>query len=86
MQWPKKPATCRRQTVDNKEFLSNSVNSLLVLIYLTVIQDTDIKSKRMDIITNACIPVCVRICTQEKFRNICYQTSLYLCLTKSMRF
>jgi len=72
MQWPKKPATCRRQAVDNKEFLCNSVNSFLVLIYLTVIKDTDIRSKKNGYIY-VCMYTCMcaYVCTQDRFRNIC---------------
>lgn len=82
MQWPRKPATCRRRTVDNKEFLSNNVNSFLVLIYLTVIKDTDIRSKE-----NGYIYVCMYTCMCAYARQVSkhlYQTSQYLCLTKSI--
>lgn len=85
MQWPKKPAVCRKKTVDNNKFLSNSVNSFLVLIYLRVIKDTDVRSKE-----NGYIYVFMRTCMcacmyARQVSKHLYQTSQYLCLSKSIR-
>jgi len=85
VQWPKKPAICRKKTVDNKKFLSNSVNSFLVLIYLRVIKDADVRSKEngyIYVFMHTCI--CAYMYARQVSKHL-YQTSQYLCLSKSIR-